>query len=161
MPESTQGEETEPPRRTWDRVPQRKLARRCQRRPATPKSKQRTRVAPTKQESKAFFNVDECDKGVLVAAEAQRVQKIEGHNVGTPAENALGRVEWWEKVRLNAGIDQVLEEFECARRERNRTIGIKGGGVTIALDDWDDEAGLPSGRNHSEAQDEVEEGKQK
>ena len=47
MPESTQGEETEPPRRTWDRVPQRKLARRCQRRPVTPKSKRRTRVAST------------------------------------------------------------------------------------------------------------------
>ena len=35
MPESTQGEETEPPRRTWDRVPHRKLARRCQRDPVT------------------------------------------------------------------------------------------------------------------------------
>ena len=43
MPESTQGEETEPPRRTWDSVPQRKLARRCQRRPVTPTSKRRTR----------------------------------------------------------------------------------------------------------------------
>ena len=55
MPESTQGEETEPPRRTWDRVPQRKLARRCQRRPVTPKSRRRTRVASTQQESKAFL----------------------------------------------------------------------------------------------------------
>ena len=46
MPESTQGEETEPPRRTWDRVPHRKLARRCQGDPVTPKSQ---------QESKAFL----------------------------------------------------------------------------------------------------------
>ena len=29
--------------------------------------------------------------------------------------------------------------------------------VTIALDDRNNQAGLPSGRNHSEAQDEVEE----
>ena len=55
----------------------------------------------------------------------------------------------------------MLEDFESAGCERNGTIGIKGGGATIALDDRDDEAGLPSGRNHSEAQDEVEEGKQK
>ena len=55
MPESTQGKDTEPPRRTWDKVPQRKLARRCQRRPVTPKSKRRTRVASTQQESKAFL----------------------------------------------------------------------------------------------------------
>ena len=55
MPESTQGEETEPPRRTWDRVPHRKLARRCQRDPVTPKLKRRTRVASTQQESKAFL----------------------------------------------------------------------------------------------------------
>ena len=27
----------------------------------------------------------------------------------------------------NASIDQVLEKFESARCERNRTIGIKGG----------------------------------
>ena len=52
----------------------------------------------------------------------------------------------------NASIDQVFEEFESTRRARNRTIGIKGGGVTIALDDRDD-AGLPSGRNLGEAQD--------
>ena len=41
----------------------------------------------------------------------------------------------------------MLENFESARCERNGTVRIKGGGVTIALDDRDDEAGLPSGRN--------------
>ena len=35
------------------------------------------------------------------------------------------------------------------------------GSPSRALDDRDDEAGLPSGRNHSEAQNEDEEGKQK
>ena len=54
MPESTQGGETEPPRRTCDKVPHRKLASRCHRNPVTPKSKRRTRVASTQQESKAF-----------------------------------------------------------------------------------------------------------
>ena len=107
---------------------------------------------------KSLLNVDERDKGVLVAAEAQGVHKAEGHNVGTPAETFLGRVELWKNVGRNASIDQMLEEFESARCERNRTIGIKGGGVTIALDDRDDEAGLPSERNHGKAQDEVEEG---
>ena len=110
---------------------------------------------------KSLLNVDERDKGVLVEAEAQGVHKAEGHNVGTPAETALGRVELWKNVGRNASIDQMLEEFESARCETNRTKGIKGGGVTIALDDRDDEAGLPSGRNHGEAQDEVEEGEQK
>ena len=57
----------------------------------TPKSKRRTRVASTQQESKAFSNVDERDKGVLVTAEAQGIHKAEGHSVGTPAETALGR----------------------------------------------------------------------
>ena len=45
MPESTQGEETEPPRRTLDKVPQKKLASNCQRGPMTSKSKRQTRVA--------------------------------------------------------------------------------------------------------------------
>ena len=40
-------------------------------------------------------------------------------------------------------------------------VGVKRTGVTIALDDRDDKAGLPSGRNHREAQHKVEEGKQK
>ena len=52
---ATHGGETEPPRRTWDWVPQRKVASRCHRRPETPKSKRRTRVASTQQESKAFL----------------------------------------------------------------------------------------------------------
>ena len=38
-----------------DRVPHKKLARRCQRDPVTPKSKRRTRVASTQQESNAFL----------------------------------------------------------------------------------------------------------
>ena len=73
---ATQGEETEPPRRTWDRVPQRKLARRCQRRPVTPKSKRRTRVASTQQESEAFLVSMNATKGVHVTAEAQGIQGI-------------------------------------------------------------------------------------
>ena len=110
---------------------------------------------------KSLLDVDERDEGVLVAAEAQGVHEAEGHGVGTPAETALGRVELWKNVGRNASTDQVFEEFEIARRERNRTIGIEGGGVNIALDDRDDEVGLPSGRNHGEAQDEVEAGREK
>ena len=49
------GGETEPPRRTWDSVPQiRKFASKCHKRPETPKPKRETRVALTQQESKAF-----------------------------------------------------------------------------------------------------------
>ena len=48
-----------------------------------------------------------------------------------------------------------------ARCERNGAVRVKRSRVTIALDDRDDETGLPSGRNHSEAQDQVEERKQK
>ena len=55
----------------------------------------------------------------------------------------------------------MLEKFESARCERNGAVGVKRSGVTIALDDRDDKAGLPSGRNHREAQHKVEEGKQK
>ena len=143
MPESTQGEETEPPRRTWDKVPHRKLARRCQRDPVTPKSKRRTRV-------KSLLNVDERDKGVLVTAEAQGIHKAEGHSVGTKAETALGRVELWKNVGSNASVNEVLENFESAGCERNGAVRVKRGGVTIALDDRDDEAALPSGRNHRE-----------
>ena len=43
--------------------------------------------------AKSLLHVDELDKGVLMAAEAQGVHKAEGHSVGTPAETALGRVE--------------------------------------------------------------------
>ena len=88
---------------------------------------------------KSLLNVDERDKGVLVAAEAQGLHKAEGHSIGTPTETALGRIELWKNVWRNASIDQVLKDFESARCERNVTIGIKGGGVTIALDDRDDE----------------------
>ena len=61
----------------------------------------------------------------------------------------------------NASINKVLENFESAGCERNGAVRVKRSRVTIALDDRDDEAGLPSGRNYSEAQNEVEEGKQK
>ena len=132
-----------------------------------PETARDTEVKETNQsgfnpaEVESLLNVDERDKGALVAAEAQGVHKAEGHSAGTRAETALGRVELRKNVGRNASINQVLEEFESARRERNRMTGIKGGGVTIALDDRDDEAGLSSGRNHGEAQDEVEEGEQK
>ena len=53
------------------------------------------------------------------------------------------------------------KNFEGAGCERNGAVRVKRSGVPIALDDRDDKAGLPSGRNHSEAQNEVEEGKQK
>ena len=119
MPESTEGGETKPPRRTWDRVPQRKLASRCQRRPGTPKSKRRTRVASTQQESKAF----------LMSMNAAKVCSWRHQR------KPLGRVELWKNVGRNASIDQVLENFESAGCERDGTIGIKRGRVTIALDD--------------------------
>ena len=53
----------------------------------------------------------------------------------------------------------MLENFESAGCERKGSVRVKRSRVTIALDDRDDEAGLPSGRNHSEAQNEVKEGK--
>ena len=65
-----------------------------------------------------------------------------------------------EKCGGNASVNQVLENFEGAGCERNGAVRVKRSGATIALDDRDDEAGLPSGWNHSEAQNEVEEGKQ-
>ena len=121
MPESTQGEETEPPRRTSDRVPQRKPASRCQRRPVTQSGFDPAGV-------KSLLNVDERGKGVLMAAEAQGVHKAEGHSIGTPAETAVGRVELWKNVGRNARVNEVLENFESARCERNERIRIKGGG---------------------------------
>ena len=97
---------------------------------------------------------------MLVTAEAQAIHKAEGQSVGTPAETALGRVELWENVGRNASINQVLENFESAGCERNGAVRVKRSRVAIALDDRDDEAGRPSEWNHSEAQNEVEEGKQ-
>ena len=96
-----------------------------------------------------------------MTAEAQGVHEAESHGVGTPAETALGRVELWKNVGGNASANEVLKKFESARCERNGAVGVKRSGVTIALDDRDDKAGLPSGRNHREAQHKVEEGKQK
>ena len=44
----------------------------------------------------------------------------------------------------NASINQVLENFEGAGCERNGSVRVKRSRVTIALDDRDDEAGLPT-----------------
>ena len=133
-----------------------------------PKRSRDTEVKETNKQSgfdpagvKSLLNVDERDKSVLVTAEAQGVHEVEGHGVGTPAETALGRVELWKNVGGNASVNEVLKKFESARRERNGAVGVKRSGVTISLDDRDDKAGLPSGRNHREPQHKVEEGKQK
>ena len=67
----------------------------------------------------------------------------------------------WKNVGGNASVNEVLEKFESARCERSGAVGVKRSGVTIALDDRDDKARLPSGRNHSEAQNGVKEGKQR
>ena len=118
MPESTQGEETEPPRRTWDRVPQRKLARRCHRRSRDTKVKETNQSGFDPAGVKSLLNVNERGQGVLMAAEARGVHKTEGHSVGKPAETALGRVELWKNVGRNASIDRVLENFESAGCEK-------------------------------------------
>ena len=118
MPESTQGEEKEPPRRTWDRVPQ-EIGE------EVPERSRDTEVKETNQSGfdpegvKSLLNVNERDKGVLMTAEAQGVHEAEGHGVGTPAETALERVELWKKVGGgNASVNEVLENFESARCER-------------------------------------------
>ena len=45
----------------------------------------------------------------------------------------------------NASICQVFENFESAGGERNGTMGVKRSGVTIALDDRNDQAGQADG----------------
>ena len=76
MPESTQGEETELPRRTWNRVPQRNFGE------EVPETTRDTEVKQTSQSgfdpagAKSLLYVDERDKGVLVAADAQGVHKV-------------------------------------------------------------------------------------
>ena len=54
----------------------------------------------------------------------------------------------WEGLSC---VNQVLENFEGAGCERNGAARVKRSRVTIALDDRDDEAGLPRGWNHCEA----------
>ena len=98
---------------------------------------------------------------MLVTAEAQSVHEAEGHGVGTPVETALGRVELWGNVGGNASVNEVLKNFESARRERNGAVRIKRSGVTISLDDRNDKAGRPCGRNHRKPWHKVEERKQK
>ena len=85
MPESTQGEETEPPRR-WD------TAGTCQSRPMTPKSRDEPEWLRPNKSQKNLLNVDERCISVLMAAEAHGVHKAEGHSVGTPTETALERL---------------------------------------------------------------------
>ena len=75
-----------------------------------------------------------------------RCHKGNSHGVSPPAEVALGRVELWQDVRRNASINEVLENFKGARGERNGTIGVKRGGVTIALVDRNNQAGLPTAK---------------
>ena len=95
-----------------------------------------------------------------MVAEAQVVHKT-GPLRRLRSGNRPGKGGVVEECGPNASTDQVLENFKSAGCERNRTVGIKRGGVTIALPHRNNKAGLPSGRNHSEAQNEVEEGKQK
>ena len=104
-----------------------------------PQASRDTEVKKTNQSGfdlagvKSLLNVNERGKGVLMATEAQGVHKTEGHSVGTSAETAVETVELWKNVGRNA--DQVLENFESAGCERNGTIGIKRGRVTITLVD--------------------------
>ena len=51
----------------------------------------------------------------------------------------------------------MLQDIESTRGERNGTIRVKESGVTVTLEEWDDQTGLPSGRDDGEPQDEVEE----
>ena len=124
-----------------------------------PKRTRDTEVKETNQSGfdpagvKRLLNVDERDKSELV----KFVHEAEGHGVGTPAETALGRVELWKNVGGgNASVNEVLKKFESAGRERNGAVGIKRSGVTISLDDRNDKARLPCGRNHREPQHKVE-----
>ena len=94
-PESTHGWEAESPRRTWDRVPQRKLARRCQRRPEMPTSWRRTNVASTQQESKAFLMSMKTTKSVDLIPETQGVHKAANECVCAPTETTLRHIQLW------------------------------------------------------------------
>ena len=142
--ESTQGGETEPPRRTWDRVPHRKLASKCQRDPVTPEIEETNKsFDPAGVES--FFDVSERGKGVLMAAQAQGVHEAEGHGVGTPAEAALGRVEFWKDV----GAMRAMERWES--REVGSPSRLMTGTTKL---DFQVEG-------TTALQDQVEEGKQK
>ena len=78
MPESTQGEDTEPRQGAAEEVGE-----------EVPETARDTEVKETNQSGfdparvKSLFDVDEHDKGVLVAAEAQGVHEAEGQSVGT------------------------------------------------------------------------------
>ena len=93
-----------------------------------PETSRNTEVKETNQSGfdpagvRSILNVDERDKGVLMAAEVHGVHKAEGHGVGTPAKTALGRVELWKNVGRNASINQVLENRE-ERRMREKWHG--------------------------------------
>ena len=51
----------------------------------------------------------------------------------------------------------MLEDFESTRGERYGTVRVEESGVTVTLEEWDDQTGLPSGGDDGEPQDEVEE----
>ena len=103
-----------------------------------PKTTRDTEVKETNQSGfdpagvRSLLNVDERDKGVLVAAEAQGVHKAEGHGGGTAVETALGRVELWKNVGGNASVNEVLEKTKSAGCERNGAVRVKRSRVTIA-----------------------------
>ena len=103
MPESTQGEETEPPTYLGQGTTQEVGEE-------VPERFRETEVKETNQSGfdpagvKSLLDLDERDKGVLVTAEAQGVHEAEGHGVGTPAETALGRVELWKNVGATSSL---------------------------------------------------------
>ena len=83
-----------------------------------PETSRDTEVKETNQSGfdptrvKSLLNVDERGKGVLMAAEAQRVHKAGGY---PPWEgSSCGRM-----VGRTASVNEVLEKFESAGCERN------------------------------------------
>ena len=143
MPESTLGRETEPSRRTCDSVPHRKLASECHRDPVTPKSKIRTRVASTQQESKAFLMSMNAAKvcswrrrrkvstTLEAVAPVQRKPPWEGSSCG----------KMWGAMRAKIRCSKTLKAQEA--REMGR-LEFKRSQVTVTLDDRNNQAGLPS-----------------
>ena len=85
---------------------------------------------------KSYLNVDECNKSV----------KSRGcpHGIGVPTKTTLGNVQLRENVWR-----------ECARGQGDRVPEDLESGVTITLDNCDDQAGLPCQWDHSVLEDEV------
>ena len=67
----------------------------------------------------------------------------------------------WEtsncNVWRNARVDKVLEDLECVGCKGYGAERVEGSGVTITLDDWDNQAGLPRRWDNSALEDDVEE----